>query len=157
MHISVDDFVLFCERTIANMRTTLQLLDDETVNAQPSLPAPNSAYQLVTHALAACEWWTSHIICGHPSDRDRGAEFESTGTIADLHSQADAVVARLHELRPDLEAATELAHEARTSIPLDADWTVGTALIHAYEELAQHLGHLEITADLVTEQQRLAK
>lgn len=151
MHITVDDFIVFSERTITGMGRSLDRLDDETVNAIPPLPAPNSPYQLVTHALAACEWWTSHIICGYPTDRDRDAEFTSSGPVADLSARADQVVARLHELRPELAAATELSHEARTAIPLHDEWTVGGALIHAYEELAQHLGHLEITVDLVSE------
>jgi hypothetical protein len=151
MDITVADFIVFSNRTVDGMRHSLDRLDDETVNALPPLPAPNSPYQLVTHALAACEWWTSHIICGHPTDRDRDGELVSAGTVEDLHARADEVVARLHDLRPELEAATELAHTARTSIPLGEEWTVGGALIHAYEELAQHLGHLEITVDLVSE------
>lgn len=150
MDITVDDFIVFCERTIDGMRRSLTRLDDTTVNALPAIPAPNSPYQLVTHALAACEWWVAHIICGRPSDRDRAADFTSAGTVAELGRRADEVVDRLHELRPALAAATVLAHEARTSIPLDREWTVGAAMIHAYEELAQHLGHLEITVDLVS-------
>lgn len=149
MDITVADFVVFCERTIDGMRRTLDRLDDQTVNTLPPLPEPNSPFQLVTHALAACEWWTAHIICGYPSGRDRAREFDSSGSVADLHRRADDVVGTLHRLQPELEAATVLAHEARTSTPLDGEWTVGAALIHAYEELAQHLGHLEITVDLV--------
>ncbi len=149
MGITVDDFILFSERTIDGMRDSLRRLDDETVNVQPPLPAPNSPYQLVHHALSACDWWTSHIICGHPTDRDRDAEFESTGTVDDLLRQADELVARLHERRDELATTTELANVARTKIPLADDWTVGGAMIHAYEELAQHLGHLEVTVDLV--------
>lgn len=142
--------VLFCERTIDGMRAAIGRLDDESVNAQPPLPGPNSPYQLVHHALSAAVWWAEHIICGYPSERDRDAEFVATGTVAALGAQADAAVARLRALIPEIDAATELAAEARTSVPLDAEWTVSTALIHAYEELAQHLGHLEITVDLVT-------
>ncbi|MEM7141037.1 MAG: DinB family protein [Actinomycetota bacterium] len=151
MDPSVADVVVFCERSIDGMRAALDRLDDETVNAQPPLPAPNSPYQLMNHALSAAVWWADHIICGNPSDRDRAGEFESAGTVAQLRAQADAAVATLRALQPDLEAATALAETARTSIPLEADWTVGTALIHIYEELAQHLGHLEITVDLVAD------
>lgn len=151
MDVPVTDVIVFCERTIDGMRASLDRLDDTTVNAQPPLPAPNSPYQLVNHALSAAVWWAEHVICGHGSDRDRDAEFVSSGTVAQLRIQADAAVSRLHELIPEIEAATELATTARTSIPLEAEWTVSTALIHAYEELAQHLGHLEITVDLVAE------
>ena len=135
MSITVDEFVLFCERTIGGMVATLDRLDDTTVNALPPLPEPNSAFQLVTHALGACEWWTAHVVCGHPSARERAA----------------AATARLRHLAPELAAATDLAVEARTETPLAAEWTVGTALLHTYEELAQHLGHLEITVDLVAD------
>lgn len=150
MAITVDDFVLFCERTITGMRTAIARCDVEQLNALPELPAPNSPFQLVTHALSACEYWTSHIVAGHPTDRERDLEFTAVGTAAELHTQADALVARLHELAPELRAATSLANPAHTTTPLGDEWTVGAALIHAYEELAQHLGHLEITVDLVT-------
>ena len=69
--------------------------------------------------------------------------------MADLHAHADRLMALLEELRPEMAAATELAHTASTQTPLDGEWTVGAALIHAYEELAQHLGHLEMTADVL--------
>ena len=29
------------------------------------------------------------------------------------------------------------------------NWTEGAALIHTYEELAQHLGHMDITRDIL--------
>lgn len=150
MDITVDDFVLFCERTIGGMRVALDRCDAEQLNAQPDLPAPNSPFQLVTHALAACEYWTSHVVAGHPTDRRRDDEFTAIGTRDELDRQADALVDRLRELAPELRAAQVLANEAHTTLPLSQEWTVGTALIHAYEELAQHLGHLEITVDLVT-------
>jgi uncharacterized protein DUF664 len=149
MDISVDDFVLFCERTIDGMRGAVDRLDDESVNAAPDLPDANSPFQLMTHALGAARWWTAHIVCGHPSDRIRADEFASSGTIVDLHTTADGLVALLGDITPDMQAASELSHHAHTELPFDEEWTVGTALIHAYEELAQHLGHLEITVDLV--------
>jgi hypothetical protein len=149
MAITVDEFVLFCERTIDGMVAALERLDDTTVNALPPLPAPNSAFQLVTHALGACEWWTAHVVCGRPSARDRAAEFTSAGTVAELRERATAATARLRALEPELAVATRLAFPAHTQTPLGREWTVGAALLHTYEELAQHLGHLEITVDLV--------
>lgn len=150
MDITVDEFVLFCERSITEMRRALARCDAEQLNALPDLPAPNSPFQLVTHALAACEYWTAHVVAGHPTDRVRDSEFAATGTRDELDRQADALVSRLRDLAPELQAATTLANGAHTTLPLGHDWTVGTALIHAYEELTQHLGHLEITVDLVT-------
>ena len=104
----------------------------------------------MTHAFSACEWWCSHIIVGHSSDRIRDDEFAATGDIAALRGAGERLRERLRELAPGLRAAEELAHAAVTSEdPLDGEWTVGAALLHSYEELAQHLGHLELTVDLV--------
>lgn len=147
--IAVEDFIRFCERTIGFHADAVRRLDDQQVNTVPRLPGANSPYRLVTHALAACEWWTGHIVCGRPSARDRDSEFRSAGTVADLVAATEAAVVRLRQLEPELDAATELRHPAHTTAPLLGEWTVGAALMHTYEELAQHLGHLEITVDLI--------
>jgi hypothetical protein len=149
MTITTEDFLTFCDRTIGFHIGVAQRLGDDLVNIAPTLPGANTPFQLSTHALSACLYWVDHIVCGHPTARERDAEFESTGSVADLHDQASTLRSRLRELAPEINAATQLAHAARTSTPLLGDWTVGAALVHAYEELAQHLGHLELTADLV--------
>jgi len=147
--ISIDDFLLFCNRTLDGYEGAIAELDDETVNALPPLPDPNSPFQLVTHAVGAGTWWTARVVCGHEVERDRDGEFSTVGT-ADAARKSLADFRRLlGELAPELAAASELAIIPSTQTPLGAPWTVGAALIHAYEELAQHLGHLQITVDLV--------
>lgn len=147
MSITVDDFLLFCERTLDGYRDALGRLDDMLVTTAPDIPGANTPYQLTIHATAACRWWTSHLVCGLPSNRDRDAEFVAEGTVADALATLDALSAELADRRPDLEAAREVRSGAMTTKPLGVPWTVGACLIHAYEELAQHLGHLEITVD----------
>ena len=150
MGITVEDFVVFCERTIEGHMRAIDRLNDAQVNRAPDLPAANTPFQIVTHAFAACEWWCAHIVCGRPGERDRDQEFVATGTRSDLRVAAAVLRDLLADLRPGLEAATTLAHEAVTrEDPLDGEWTPGAAMIHAYEELAQHLGHLEVTVDIV--------
>lgn len=146
--ITVDDFVLFCDRTSGGIAAVATCLGDDRLNQQ-SLPGASTPYQLATHALAAAEYWCAHIICGHPTTRVRDDEFVAAGTAADVERQVAALMARLRELAPELAAAKELAHSVTTETPLGRDWTVGAALIHAYEELAQHLGHLELMADVL--------
>ena len=150
MHISVDDFLLFSRRTIDGYIEAIAGLDDHQINAAPELPGANSPYQLVVHALGACAWWTAHMVCGHPSERDRSAEFEATGTVADAQARLRTAADALEVLRPELIAAAEVQGTPSTTKPLGVPWTVGACLIHAYEELAQHLGHLEVTVDIVT-------
>ena len=98
----------------------------------------------------AMDWWAGHIILGEPSDRDRDSEFTATGTCADALEACSAARTRLEAWAPQIAATSALAIQPETQTPLAGDWTVGAALIHIYEELAQHLGHLEITVDLLT-------
>ena len=86
------------------------------------------------------------MVAGDESGRVRGEEFIAAG---ELHLAVGAWLDLLTERRPALEAATELTEIPQTQTPLAGEWTVGAALIHAYEELVQHLGHLEVTADLL--------
>jgi hypothetical protein len=148
--IPLDDLLLFCNRTLDGYERAVADLTDAQINELPPLADPNSSFQLVTHALGAGRWWLAHIICGHDVDRDRDGEFTAVGTTADALANIADFRKLLHELAPELAAATELSNKAATQEPLRAPWTVGAALIHAYEELAQHLGHLEVTTDITS-------
>jgi len=146
--IGIDDFLVFSDRTLEGMRQAIDGLTHEEINWLPPLPDPNSAYQLVIHATSAAQWWTSHVVLGGPVDRDRDAEFVSSGSTAEAVEAIDRLQRHLHELGPQLAAADNLAVEIQRDDPPTEPWTVGAAMIHVYEELAQHLGHLEITVDL---------
>lgn len=148
--ITIDDFLLFSDRTLDGFRRALDRLDDDSVNMIPDLPDANSPFQLIAHTVSAVDWWTSHIVLGHPSDRDRPSEFVATGSVAEARDALDSCAHKLHSLRDGLDAAVDIAQTPRTQQELGAEWTVGACLIHAYEEMAQHLGHLEITVDVVT-------
>lgn len=147
--IAVSDFILFCNRTLDGMEKVVTKLDDSLLNAKPDLPGANTVFQLVTHSTAACEYWVAHIVCGHRTARDRDAEFLARGTATEAVAAISNLRKLLESLRAELEARKALAKEPQTETPLGQPWTVGAATIHAYEELAQHLGHMEITADVV--------
>ena len=83
------------------------------------------------------------------SGRVRADEFHATGTVAELSVLVDDLSRDLHAARDALEAADSLANDPGWAAE-HRTWTVGTVAMHAYEELAQHLGHLELTVDLVT-------
>jgi len=149
MTITVDDFEAFCKRSFNGVLRVADRLGDGLINERPAETSGTSPYALVTHILGACEWWVGHLVVGDESDRVREEEFTATGTVADLHAAVNAWLELLAQRKPAIAATTTLAGVAETQTPLDGEWTVGAALIHAYEELAQHLGHLEITADLL--------
>lgn len=149
--ISTGDLVFFCQRSIDYMIEAIGRLDDTTVNQRPEFAGANTPAQLITHALGAAHFWTAEVICGHSTGRVRDDEFSATASIAELTTAAELAKQRLADLAPELDAAVELAMEPTTSRPFPTTWTVGLAKMHVYEELAQHLGHLEVTVDLLAQ------
>ena len=125
-------------------------LGDQRVNILPSLPGANSAYQIVFHCCGMLEWWTREAVLGIDVCRDRDAEFEASGSVAELTARVDGV---RRQLRDDLHAI-DIDGPLRGD-PSDhyRDTPIGRSvrgvLLHVLEELAQHHGHLELTRDLV--------
>jgi len=146
--ITINEFLLFCDRTIDGFAEAVARLDDDTVN-QPPIVGASSAAQLTIHALAAAIYWCDHEVAGNPTDRNRDSEFTATATVAELQRRCATTKATLRALGPELDSAAEVQGPSRTQKPLGQPWTIGACLIHAYEELAQHLGHVEMTADVL--------
>lgn len=138
------------DRALDGMVQILNSLGDELVNQRPDLDGANSPFGIVTHCIGVARWWSGEVVGGGTVARDREAEFSATGRVADL-------VARIPEAREalaDAVAAGGWAEKNRGPVPAGfADTPVGLtrggALLHVYEELAQHLGHLELTRDIL--------
>lgn len=122
-------------------------MDDREANAVPDLEGANSAYQILEHCLGMIAEWTRANILGEPVDRDRDAEFEAEGSVAELVERAgrarQQLVADLERMEPGAEAPGRPGKEAFWAHSVDG------ILLHVLEELCQHLGHLEITRDVV--------
>lgn len=148
--ITLDDFEVFCRRSLAGALRTADDLGDGLINVAPAATGGNTPYALVTHLLGAASWWIDHVVLGEPSNRDRDGEFTASGSVADLHRETERWLTSLSARRAEIEATEKLAVEPALHTPLEGAWTVGAALMHIYEEIAQHLGHLEITADIIS-------
>jgi hypothetical protein len=99
------------------------------------------------------EFWTGHLVAGRHVDRDRPAEFTASGPVSELGGRIDAAKRQLRHDLAAAEPATALRYEPPEEyLATRPDLTQGGALLHVYEELAQHHGHLEITRDLLTRQ-----
>ncbi|MEM7093862.1 MAG: DinB family protein [Actinomycetota bacterium] len=146
----MDDFVLFCNRTLDGYERALTRVNDDSINTV-AVSGGNTPAQWTCHAMGAAEWWTAHHVCGRPVERDRDAEFEARASVDEVLAHVARLRQLLEDLQPELAAATGVHFNPTTQTPLGTDWTVGACLIHAYEELAQHLGHLEITIDALEE------
>ncbi len=122
---------------------------EELLSARPDVEGANSVFALITHCCGVMEHWGGEVIAGRPVNRDRAAEFTATGSLAQLE---ELVAAQRRRWLDDL-AAFEPGEVPRGPVErYDGDpevITQGFVALHVVEELFQHLGHVDLTVDLV--------
>ncbi|MGO2051502.1 hypothetical protein CQ010_01915 [Arthrobacter sp. MYb211] len=124
-------------------------LPEELSNTRPGIPGGNSPIQLLVHCCGMMRRWSSTVNLGVAIPRDRAAEF--TATLPTVQALAHAAAVRA-EFAADL-AQTEM-QASPASLPAGREdeyfaQTCQGVLLHVLEEFCQHLGHLEITRDLL--------
>jgi hypothetical protein len=137
----------FCLTKLDEIIEVVAGLDDDSANRVPDLPGANSAYQLLTHSLGLAHEWIRQELLGEPVGRDRDAEFEARGSVPDLVARARVVRESLRVDLARIGPGTPVVGRRG-----EGRFWGGSAegvLLHVLEELCQHLGHLEITRDLV--------
>lgn len=151
VELSDDDVVAFIELALDRMMAKASTLGP-LVGDRPNLDGSNSVFSLVVHCVGVADWWLDHVIMGRPSVRDRDAEFDASGSLADLES----LVAKFKSRLPDLAAEAARARQPKSAYlesataPIRAwPWTTGSIVLHVIEELFQHAGHVDVTADLL--------
>lgn len=107
-----------------------------------------------THTLGAGEFWTLVLVGGQALPRDRPAEFRAVGHGPDLIARFEGWIAALQALLADLpaEALGPVPHPPagrRLQAIGDAPLTGRDCLLHAVEHTATHLGHIQLTRQLV--------
>jgi hypothetical protein len=148
--ISLEDYLLFVDDALEGMIEIVEELGDERANLRPDADGTNTPYVILTHCLGVMEFWGGHAVAGRTIDRDRDAEFRASGTVGDLVARtrqarrqlADDLAALEPFAPPRLPVKSKPAdiHQARTQ---------GGALLHLYEELAQHRGQMEGCRDVL--------
>lgn len=123
-------------------------LGDERVNRQPHGPGTNSVAALVAHCCGLTEFWLGHIALGEPTDRDRDGEFEAAANVIELHAMVDATLERAEAFLARLAAGDGTDDDDGRAFLLDEDRSDASVVLHVLEELYQHLGHAELTADV---------
>jgi hypothetical protein len=148
--VSDSDFLWFIDKAIGEMVDIVSKLGDDAANTRPELPGANSPYAILTHCLGVMEFWGGHMVAGRPSDRDRAAEFRAEGSVSDL---IDRTANACRQLEADVLVAQPSEAPAHPPAPKDVDLPLGrnqsAVLLHILEELTQHLGHMELTRDVI--------
>jgi hypothetical protein len=148
--ISVDEYLSCCDRALDGYAAIVTELGDDLVNARlAGVPGSNSAFALVTHLAGMAARWGRTVNRGILVPRDRDAEFTAAGTAEEALALLEATRTGLREdarAASPREAPADPAHDNDGTI---AYATQGEVLLHVYEELAQHLGQLEVTRDVL--------
>jgi hypothetical protein len=148
--ISIDDFLYYLDEALDAMVRIVSELGDDLANRRPDVPGANSPFAILTHCLGVMEYWGGEVVAGRAIVRDRAAEFRATGRVAEL---ADRARRARQQLSADI-AGLDPFGPPRGSPPISDSMlplarTQGGALLHIYEELAQHRGQPEITRDVL--------
>ncbi len=147
MDLNADTILHYLRHAFGGMEGVLERVDDDTVNARPADWGTNSIAGLVVHCCELTPSWFMTPGLGRESERDRDAEFEATATVEELQARISQTVDRLAPLVEEFVAGpTALDHEYRAFLP-GGDRSDSALVIHVLEELFQHLGHMEVTAD----------
>jgi hypothetical protein len=146
--ISVEDYLFYVDEALEGMVAIVTELGDVLANRRPDLPGANSPYAVLTHCLGVMEYWAGYMVAGRQITRDRDAEFRAAGAVVDL---VDRTRRARQQLESDLMNLEPFA-APRGTPPEDfgpLTRSQGGALIHLYEELAQHRGQMEGCRDVL--------
>ncbi|MFC7486755.1 DUF664 domain-containing protein [Knoellia sp. CPCC 206453] len=154
--MTTDEYLTLCDRSLDGYAACVRELGDAHVNSSlTGVEGSNSAFALVAHVVGVMGRWGRTVNRGIVVPRDRDAEFTATGTVEEALELLELGRARLHEdaHAADLGAAPVNPPTGRDrgshALRGPAYPTQGAVLLHVHEELAQHLGHLEVTRDVL--------
>ncbi len=139
-----------------SMADILTVLGDDLANRRPDLAGANSCYAIVNHCIGVVDYWAGSFIAGQRIPRGRDSEFTATGRVDELLERLTALQQRLpawvevaltegirdRSVADGVRGGTTRATVLATATP---EW----ALLHILHDIAQHVGHLEITRDLL--------
>ncbi len=130
------------------IREVIQNLNDEAVNWSPLPKDTNSIYAMLCHLGGSEEYWIRQVIGGESIDRDRGAEFHTSGHLSKIVDRWEKV-GRISENILSNLSSSQLG-ESRTLTPTTGvvSYTVRWCILHTISHYAIHLGHIQLTQQL---------
>ena len=147
MELDPATICLYVRHAFHGMDKVLDRLNDETVNMAPPAWGTNSVAGLIVHCCELAPSWFLLPGLGRESVRDRDAEFQAHATIAELRARITAAADHTCAVVEDFVVGPTVSnHPLRNFMP-GTDRSDGALVIHVLEELFQHLGHMEVSAD----------
>lgn len=155
MNAEIQGYSNFIDMLLEKAADNAAPLAPDALNWQPLDSDTNSVAALCAHMCGVVRWWVQQGLTGNDVGRKRDTEFVATvddngnlsfwGTsrpLADVISETKAISKdTLANLDP---AALTQQSAVDTLGPQLNRW----ALVHTIDELAQHIGHMELTIQL---------
>ena len=142
----IDTYWNFIRRSIDRIFSCLERLDGEELNWRP-LHNANSLYVLATHVMANVEANVLGVLCGLEISRNRDDDFNARGSSSEppqkkWHELQETISAHLSKLPPGA-LEQEIIHPRIGKITGRYHFTV------IVRHIAEHVGHAELTRDLL--------
>ncbi len=150
MELSSDTAALYLRRAFADMGDLARRLGEPRINERPLGTRANSVAALIIHCCAVTEFWMGHVGLGRPSTRDRDLEFSGVASLPELDILIASTLARAEADLGLYDAGRGTDDGGRQFLP-GGDTSDAAVVLHVIEELFQHLGHMELTADVVSD------
>lgn len=148
-------FAVVLERIGREVIAALNGVPDALLNQPLPFADANTLFALGTHLVGAGEFWVLALVGGRAIERNRLAEFHATGHGPDLIARYERWLVALHEVLDNLpdtamsRPASPPAEYRNTGGMADQQLYVRDCLLHAVEHSALHLGHVQITRQLI--------
>ncbi|MFA9564506.1 MAG: DUF664 domain-containing protein [Acidimicrobiales bacterium] len=149
MNLEIDTIETYLRHALGQMVQVADRLGDDLLNERPVGDETNAVGALIVHSCEVTSFWLGHVAGGLPTERDRDREFSRRTTVGEVRAMVERTLAGT---RADLERMADGDPEAdpvlRQFLP-GGDESDDSLVLHVIEELFQHLGHMEITADVL--------
>lgn len=140
-------FVDMLDKLHEECKQTLQGLGTAQLDWRPG-EGENSIAVLAAHIAGAEKFWVGDCIMEEPSNRDRPAEFATEGV--SQKALANVLDGSLEYVRTELVKLSDATLTEFRAHPRTGDQiTVAWALNHVIQHTALHLGHMQLTRNLL--------
>jgi uncharacterized damage-inducible protein DinB len=129
------------------MKSVIADVDPDALDWRPG-EGTNSLAVLATHVAGSERYWIGELVMGEPAYRVRQEEFKAANVR--LEQLAGALDDSLELIRRGLEGVSIQRVEDKVVLPRGGEpVTVAWALAHVLQHTALHLGHMELTRQLI--------
>jgi len=129
----------------------LESAGPEGWNWKPDFPDNNSLYSIANHTILSQYWWIQENLNQVKIQRDRPAEFtaraETLDELKKLFYDVEALTKQVLEPIPESDLQEQRSVKGRS---VTIEWIV----MHVIEHTALHLGHMQITKQLLENQHK---